>query len=134
METPPAVWLAPQAAGPVRAQVRLPGSKSMTNRALVLAALAAGPAEVRHPLRARDTLLMASALHALGAQVDTGGPQAWLVSPGWAGQDTSVDVGNAGTVMRFVPPVAALGRARRSSAATRGPPSGRSAPMLAALR
>jgi 3-phosphoshikimate 1-carboxyvinyltransferase len=109
METPPAVWLAPQAAGPVRAQVRLPGSKSMTNRALVLAALAAGPAEVRHPLRARDTLLMASALHALGAQVDTGGPQAWLVSPGWAGQDTSVDVGNAGTVMRFVPPVAALG-------------------------
>ena len=109
METPPAVWLAPQAAGPVRAQVRLPGSKSMTNRALVLAALAAGPAEVRHPLRARDTLLMAGALHALGAQVDTGGPQAWLVSPGWAGQDTSVNVGNAGTVMRFVPPVAALG-------------------------
>ena len=80
----------------------------MTNRALVLAALAAGPAEVRHPLRARDTLLMAGALHALGAKVDTGGPQAWRVSPGWAGQDTRVDVGNAGTVMRFVPPVAAL--------------------------
>ncbi len=109
METPPAVWLAPQPAGPVRAQVRLPGSKSMTNRALVLAALAAGPAEVRHPLRARDTGLMASALHALGAQVDTGDPEAWLVSPGWASQDTSVNVGNAGTVMRFVPPVAALG-------------------------
>ena len=109
METPPAVWLAPQPAGPVRAQVRLPGSKSMTNRALVLAALAAGPAEVRHPLRARDTGLMAGALHALGAQVDTGDPQAWLVSPGWASQDTSVNVGNAGTVMRFVPPVAALG-------------------------
>jgi 3-phosphoshikimate 1-carboxyvinyltransferase len=109
METPPAVWLAPQAAGPVRAQVRLPGSKSMTNRALVLAALATGPAQVRYPLRARDTLLMAGALHALGAQVDSGDPQAWLVSPGWAGQDTSVDVGNAGTVMRFVPPVAALG-------------------------
>jgi 3-phosphoshikimate 1-carboxyvinyltransferase len=109
METPPAVWPAPQAAGPVRAQVRLPGSKSMTNRALVLAALAAGPAEVRHPLRARDTLLMAAALHALGAQVDTGDPQAWLVSPGWASHATRVDVGNAGTVMRFVPPVAALG-------------------------
>jgi 3-phosphoshikimate 1-carboxyvinyltransferase len=109
METPPAVWPAPQAAGPVRAQVRLPGSKSMTNRALVLAALAAGPAEVRHPLRARDTRLMAGALHALGAQVDTGDPQAWLITPGWASQDTRVDVGNAGTVMRFVPPVAALG-------------------------
>ena len=109
METPPAVWLAPQPAGPVLAQVRLPGSKSMTNRALVLAALAAGPAEVTHPLRARDTGLMAGALHALGAQVDTRDPRAWLVSPGWASQDTGVDVGNAGTVMRFVPPVAALG-------------------------
>ncbi len=108
METPPAVWPAPRATGPVRAQVRLPGSKSMTNRALVLAALAAGPAEVRHPLRARDTLLMAGALQALGTQVDTGEPRAWLVTPGWASQDTRVDVGNAGTVMRFVPPVAAL--------------------------
>lgn len=108
METPPAVWLAPRATGPVRAQVRLPGSKSMTNRALVLAALAAGPAEVRHPLRARDTLLMAGALRALGAQVDTGQPRAWPVTPGWASRDTQVDVGNAGTVMRFVPPVAAL--------------------------
>ena len=96
METPPAVWPAPQATGPVRAQVRLPGSKSMTNRALVLAALAAGPAEVRYPLRARDTLLMAGALQALGVQVDTSEPAAWRVTPGWASQDTRVDVGNAG--------------------------------------
>ena len=80
----------------------------MTNRALVLAALAAGPAEVRHPLRARDTLLMAGALRALGVRVDTADPAAWPVTPGWASQDTRVDVGNAGTVIRFVPPVAAL--------------------------
>jgi 3-phosphoshikimate 1-carboxyvinyltransferase len=108
METPPAVWPAPQATGPVRAQVRLPGSKSMTNRALVLAALAAGPAEVRHPLRARDTQLMAGALQALGAQLDTADPGVWRVTPGWASQPSQVEVGNAGTVLRFVPPVAAL--------------------------
>jgi 3-phosphoshikimate 1-carboxyvinyltransferase len=108
METPPAVWPAPQATGPVRAQVRLPGSKSMTNRALVLAALAAGPAEVRHPLRARDTQLMAGALQTLGAQLDTADPGVWRVTPGWASQPSQVEVGNAGTVLRFVPPVAAL--------------------------
>jgi 3-phosphoshikimate 1-carboxyvinyltransferase len=128
METPPAVWLAPQATGPVRAQVRLPGSKSMTNRALVLAALAAGPAEVRHPLRARDTQLMAGALQATGAQVDRTDPQAWRVTPGWASQDTQVEVGNAGTVIRFVPPVAALASVavefRGDPAASRRPVAG----------
>ena len=110
----------------MRATVRLPGSKSMTNRALVLAALAPRPTEITGPLRARDSLLMAGALGALGATVDTGpgttvhtGPgitgdasaeRTWRVTPGQAAGDTSVDVGNAGTVMRFVPPVAALSR------------------------
>ena len=134
METSPAVWPAPAATGPVRARVRLPGSKSMTNRALVLAALAAGPAEVRHPLRARDTLLMAGALAALGAGVDTADPRAWRVTPGWASQDTQVEVGNAGTVLRFVPPVAALSsvavRFRGDPAAARRPV----AAIIAALR
>jgi 3-phosphoshikimate 1-carboxyvinyltransferase len=83
----------------------------MTNRALVLAALAAGPTQIRNPLRARDTLLMAGALRALGAGVDTEAPSAWPVTPGWTSTDTRIDVGNAGTVMRFVPPVAALARA-----------------------
>ncbi|HEX9354409.1 MAG TPA: 3-phosphoshikimate 1-carboxyvinyltransferase [Streptosporangiaceae bacterium] len=101
------LWEAPQASGPLRARVRVPGSKSMTNRALVLAALAAGPAGILNPLLARDTLLMADALRALGATVDTRAP-AWRVSPGWTASDARVDVGNAGTVMRFVPPVAAL--------------------------
>ena len=85
----------------------------MTNRALVLAALAAGPTDILNPLRARDTLLMAGALRALGATVDMQAPEdtgatAWRVSPGWTDSDARVDVGNAGTVMRFVPPVAAL--------------------------
>jgi 3-phosphoshikimate 1-carboxyvinyltransferase len=82
----------------------------MTNRALVLAALADGPSVVSNPLRARDTLLMAGALTALGADVEDT-PGGWRVSPGWAAGRTRVDVGNAGTVMRFVPPVAALTRA-----------------------
>jgi 3-phosphoshikimate 1-carboxyvinyltransferase len=114
MDTRPAAstgphWQAPVADGPVRAAVTLPGSKSMTNRALVLAALADGPSLVGNPLRARDTLLMAGALTALGAAVGTGaGGSGWPVSPGQPAGDTRVDVGNAGTVMRFVPPVAAL--------------------------
>ena len=63
-------WPAPAATMPVRAVVTLPGSKSITNRALVLAALADGPGLIRRPLRARDTLLMAAALRALGADVE----------------------------------------------------------------
>jgi 3-phosphoshikimate 1-carboxyvinyltransferase len=104
---PPQHWQAPVAAGPVRAAVRLPGSKSMTNRALVLAALADGPGMIANPLRARDTLLMAGALAALGASVEDS-PAGWRVSPGRTTADARVNVGNAGTVMRFVPPVAAL--------------------------
>jgi len=105
-----APWAAPRAERAVQARLRLPGSKSMTNRALVLAALAAGPTEIRNPLRARDSLLMAGALRALGATVEMGpaAGSAWLVSPGWTSTGTRVDVGNAGTVMRFVPPVATL--------------------------
>src|SRR5690349_19092348 len=55
-------WASPAAAGPVSARVRLPASKSVTNRALVLAALGDGPAVIGNPLRARDTTLAAGAL------------------------------------------------------------------------
>jgi len=79
----------------------------MTNRALILAALADGPALIADPLRARDTLLMAGALRALGASIDDG-PEGWAVRPGPMDHGARVDVGNAGTVMRFVPPVAPL--------------------------
>ena len=59
------VWTTPHRATPVDAVVALPGSKSLTARALVLAALADGPSRLVHPLRARDTDLMAAGLGAL---------------------------------------------------------------------
>jgi 3-phosphoshikimate 1-carboxyvinyltransferase len=100
-------WTAPRASGPVRATVTLPGSKSLTNRALLLAALAAAPGRVRAPLRARDTLLMADALRALGAGIADDGDD-WLVTPGPLRGPASVDAGLAGTIMRFLPPAATL--------------------------
>ena len=110
-------WAAPAATGPVRARLAIPGSKSMTNRALVLAALADGPGTIAGPLHARDTLLMRAALTALGATITdcgqndpgaAGQAPSWQVSPGRPDAGATVDVGNAGTVLRFVPPVAAL--------------------------
>ena len=91
----------------------LPGSKSITNRALVLAALADEPSVVRRALRSRDTTLMASALTRLGSAVDTSGDD-WLVTPGAFTADADVDCGLAGTVMRFVPPAAGLSTGRVS--------------------
>lgn len=110
---PPAdPWPAPTVTGPLDATVSLPGSKSLTNRALVLAALADGPSVVRRALRSRDTLLMAQALTSLGAAVDTSGDD-WSVVPldgSVPGDRADVDCGLAGTVMRFVPPAAGLVR------------------------
>ncbi|WP_235737626.1 3-phosphoshikimate 1-carboxyvinyltransferase [Nocardioides alcanivorans] len=105
--TIPDPWPAPRALSPVDLTVSLPGSKSLTNRALILAALADAPSVVRRALRSRDTVLMAAALTALGAAVDTSGSD-WRVTPGPWRADAEVDCGLAGTVMRFVPPVAAL--------------------------
>src|SRR5260370_1281350 len=132
-------WAAPAAAGPVRARIWLPASKSITNRALVLAALSGRPARIANPLRARDTLLAADALRALGTEVTDdadGSPAAWLVTAGQppAGSRVSVDVGNAGTVMRFLPAVAALTSAQvhfDGDERIRQRPVG---PILAALR
>jgi 3-phosphoshikimate 1-carboxyvinyltransferase len=100
-------WAAPYAVRPVDGCLSLPGSKSLTNRALVLAALAEGPSVVRRALRSRDTLLMAAALRALGVAVDTSADD-WTISPARLVGAGSVDCGLAGTVARFVPPVAAL--------------------------
>jgi 3-phosphoshikimate 1-carboxyvinyltransferase len=104
---PSDLWRAPTPERPVRATAQVPGSKSLTNRALLLAAVAEGPSEVHNALRSRDTDLMAGALRALGASVDSS-LEDWLVSPLRGGGDAEVDCGLAGTVMRFVPPVAAL--------------------------
>jgi 3-phosphoshikimate 1-carboxyvinyltransferase len=100
-------WAAPRAHSPVRATVELPGSKSLTNRLLLIAALADGPSRLHAPLRARDTELMAAALRTLGVDVRDDGTD-WVITPGPLGGGT-IDTGLAGTVMRFVPPIAALG-------------------------
>lgn len=133
-------WQAPAATDALQADVRLPGSKSLTNRYLVVAALADDRSRLRRPLRSRDTLLMAEALRRLGVEVsDTEGEPAsgratgpasgkrqregtgaggdspnldadldWIVTPAHLRGHTAIDVGLSGTVMRFLPPVAAL--------------------------
>jgi 3-phosphoshikimate 1-carboxyvinyltransferase len=105
---PPEPWTAPTATEPVAWTLRLPGSKSMTARALVLSAIAVGPSTLHRPLRARDTELMAGGLRALGSHVSSVHDEQWLVRPRPLQGPAHVDVGLAGTVMRFVPPIAGL--------------------------
>lgn len=80
----------------------------MTARALVLAAVSVGPSTLHEPLRARDTELMAGGLRAMGAHVSTLDDRRWLVRPRPLTGPAHVHVGLAGTVMRFLPPVAGL--------------------------
>ncbi len=127
------LWTAPLASRPVDATVPMPGSKSITNRAAVLAVLAEGPSIIRRPLRSRDTALMLAALRALGTEV-VDIDDAWLVTPGVLSGQCSIDVGNAGTVMRFLPPLACLAKGAvrfDGDDAARRRPLGA---MLAALR
>ena len=110
----------PVASQPLDHSLSLPGSKSLTNRELVLASLAMGPSTLHTPLHARDTELMMDALRSLGAGIDylsgSGefGPDLAItpIAPPTAIEDNSseivVNCGLAGTVMRFVPPVALL--------------------------
>ena len=136
--TDPAHWAAPLAAAPVRATVEVPGSKSITNRALLLAALADGPSTIRRPLVSRDTSLMLAAVRTLGTVVHevpgASGRVDWRVEPQALVGPATVDCGLAGTVMRFVPPVAALAD---GEIAFDGDPRARERPMgpvLSALR
>lgn len=105
-------WPAPHAQGPVNGQVQVPGSKSMTNRALILGSLSTVPTEIVNPLESRDSTLMIDALRALGTQVEANDSGQLLVMPNQVPIDTStprtIDVGLSGTTMRFVPPRAAL--------------------------
>jgi 3-phosphoshikimate 1-carboxyvinyltransferase len=80
----------------------------MTARALVLGAVSAGSSTLRAPLRARDTTLMAGGMRAMGATVSTSRDDLWVVRPGALRGPAKVNVGLAGTVMRFLPPLAAL--------------------------
>jgi 3-phosphoshikimate 1-carboxyvinyltransferase len=108
--SPQAVWAAPTPGGPVEATVAVPGSKSVTNRALVLAALATGTSRLERPLVSRDSTLMLGALRALGIVVHSDGDD--LVVTGHpdplAPVARRIDLGNAGTVARFLPPLATL--------------------------
>src|ERR1700760_2465827 len=128
-------WRAPVAQGPAGATLRLPGSKSITNRALILAALSESPSVVRGVLKARDTSLATEALRALGATIHERGDDVAL-HPGSPadGAEVALNVGNAGTVMRFLPAVAALTPA---AVAFDGDPRARERPvgaLLTALR
>ena len=110
-------WPAPRAAEPLNAVVSLPGSKSLTNRELVLSALADSPSLLRAPLHSRDSDLMVEALRSLGTTItpvnagdgrgEFGPDLAITPAPELLGS-TTIDCGLAGTVMRFLPPVAAL--------------------------
>lgn len=130
-------WPAPHPRGPVDATVEVPGSKSLTNRYLILAALADGPSRLRAPLHSRDSELMVNALRSLGVRVEevegdgTFGPDLVVTPmPADASGDTSVDCGLAGTVMRFVPPLAAL---RSGHTSFDGDPHARRRPMGAVI-
>ncbi len=107
-------WPAPYAAEPVVGAVTVPGSKSMTNRALLCAALAPGKSRVIRPLLSRDSTLMATGLATLGAEllVEEGDLLVTGCNPPLASGDKAIDVGLAGTAARFLPPVAALARGR----------------------
>ena len=103
------LWRAPfRRDNPIAAAITIPGSKSATNRALILAALAKTPSTLRKPLHSRDSALMIAGLKAIGCGI-TQEPNGDLqITPGKFFGPANVDVGNAGTVMRFLPPVAAL--------------------------
>ncbi|CAB5149311.1 unannotated protein [freshwater metagenome] len=91
--------------------ITIPGSKSVTNRALILAAISQTPSRLRKPLSSRDTDLMVKGLRSLGCQIDevkTDEGFDYLITPNKLVGPTQIDVGNAGTVMRFLPPIAAL--------------------------
>jgi 3-phosphoshikimate 1-carboxyvinyltransferase len=145
--TPPALpdsdnltvnWPAPFASRPINATVTVPGSKSLTNRFLVLAALADGPSRLRAPLHSRDSALMVEALRLLGATVrEVPGDSAYgpdlevtPLSPDATSSRTHIDCGLAGTVMRFVPPLAAL---RKGASVFDGDPHARKRPMGAII-
>jgi 3-phosphoshikimate 1-carboxyvinyltransferase len=116
------LWRAPFApASPLKTTITIPGSKSMMARVLILAALSSSHTLIRRPLISRDSELMRDGLRALGVTIEER-EDCWRVTPAhssatddadeasMAQHRATIDVGNAGTVMRFLPPVAALSR------------------------
>lgn len=101
-------WSAPVAHGAIRATVKLPGSKSLTNRELVLSALAESETLLTAPLKSRDSALMIDALRSMGTRIDELPNGDIRVIPAKLAGPVTIDCGLAGTVMRFVPPLACL--------------------------
>lgn len=103
-------WPAPSTSAPIHATVAVPGSKSLTNRALVLAALASrnGTSTISGALRSRDTDLMIAAVQTLGLAVDGAGTELSVSGAIAPAPGSRIDCGLAGTVLRFLPAVAAL--------------------------
>lgn len=106
-------WAAPTPSGPLSAIVSVPGSKSETNRALILGALSDGPSTARGILDARDTRLMIEGLKAIGVEIKPlrrhgVGNLDVRITPHFMRGPANIDVGLAGTVMRFLPPLASL--------------------------
>ncbi len=135
---PQNAWPAPSAPAPVHATVTVPGSKSQTNRALVLAALAAaqgkGTSTISRALRSRDTDLMIGALRTLGLNVDEDGTELTVSGRIVPEPNARVDCGLAGTVLRFVPPLAALSAAAVTFDGDEQARARPIAPLLDALR
>lgn len=137
-------WPAPVAAAPISATVPLPGSKSLTNRELIVAALADGPTLLRAPLHSMDSDAMVGALRALGTTIEevpaagsgAFGPDLRVTPTTELAGSTTVDCALAGTVMRFLPPVAALALGPTmidADSAARGRPMGTIITSLRAL-
>lgn len=122
-------WDAPTAVEAVSGEVALPGSKSITNRELVLSALAQSESTLTQPLVARDTKLMIAALVGMGTAIHQHG-DSLRITPGELRGPSSVDCGLAGTVMRFLPPVAALAR---GDIEFRGDPEAQQRPMVTTI-
>ena len=127
-------WSAPAASQPITAHVLVPGSKSATARLFVLAALADAPSVLSGVLDARDSRLMRAGLESLGVGVEDLGPATVRVTPPVAFAAGRVDCGLAGTVMRFLPPVAALASGRSDFVGDAAASDRPVRPLLDALR
>jgi 3-phosphoshikimate 1-carboxyvinyltransferase len=88
----------------ISARIRLPGSKSITHRALIIASLSKGPVTIGNPLRAEDTSFTAKALETLGATVDWSPHLVRVVPPAfrWRQPDGPIFLGNSGTSARLL--------------------------------
>ena len=102
--------------GPVRGSIRPPGSKSLTNRALLLAALAEGRSRLAGALDSRDTQVMIESLGRLGIAVERSDSGQQIQLAGCAGRppaaSADLDLENSGTSIRFLTAMCCLGRGR----------------------